>query len=175
MPTTHPTRKEPMPETMTLKCGAGHTWERASQRGRPPKFCPKHRGGSTPKKPQNKPQAPQNKKPRVVLPEEHLISPSPAAAKAMAASSFQPADTLSFESRIRPRELVPVSDVQVGDWTHLSGFRPVAAVKQYPRKKAVRLTWADGTSETFSYTHKDHDTGEALPRMVRVLRKENVS
>lgn len=33
---------------MTLKCAAGHTWERPSQRGKPPKFCPDHKPASTP-------------------------------------------------------------------------------------------------------------------------------
>lgn len=32
-----------MPEKMTLTCAAGHTWERAAQRGRPPAWCPEHK------------------------------------------------------------------------------------------------------------------------------------
>lgn len=32
-----------MPETVTLTCSAGHTWERPRQRGRPPAWCPEHR------------------------------------------------------------------------------------------------------------------------------------
>lgn len=31
-----------MPESMTLRCEAGHDWQRPSQRGRPPRFCPDH-------------------------------------------------------------------------------------------------------------------------------------
>jgi hypothetical protein len=32
-----------MPNTVTLHCSAGHDWQRLSQRGRRPLWCPEHR------------------------------------------------------------------------------------------------------------------------------------
>lgn len=42
-----------MPVMRTLVCehGEGHKWERESQRGRRPRFCPEHRGELSPKMP----------------------------------------------------------------------------------------------------------------------------
>src|SRR5690242_4747173 len=45
-----------MPGTMKLRCEAGnHDWERAAQRGRPPRNCPEHQAAKPTPKPRREP------------------------------------------------------------------------------------------------------------------------
>lgn len=189
-----------MPKMMALTCEVGgHEWQRPAQRGRPPRFCPKHlpskqaprapRAPSTPKK--IKPA--QTVAPNIPAPQ---VSPVKALGPSLLAELPNPLGPISKtglppgglrmgdpirpyamgqrdKGSIRPRELIHVSDVHVGDWTHYSGFRPVFEVKIYPRKKQVKLTWYGGDSETFDFEHKGDDD-LPTPTMVRVLRKENL-
>jgi len=37
-----------MADTVTLRCGAGHDWERPASRGRRPRLCPEHGGNPIP-------------------------------------------------------------------------------------------------------------------------------
>lgn len=67
------------------------------------------------------------------------------------------------------REHVPVTEVRVGDFTHVTGFRLVTAVKVYPRRKMVRITWRD-TSATYPFGHPKL----RIVRAATLQRSENV-
>lgn len=68
-----------------------------------------------------------------------------------------------------PRLHLPVAAVQPGDFTHVTGFRRVAAVQIKPRRQEVVLTWVDGDRKTFLFDHVNK-VGEVVPTILKVLR-----
>lgn len=46
---------------------------------------------------------------------------------------------------------VPAETVQAGDFTIITGYRPVASVRRRPRRREVILTWTDGQRRTVPY------------------------
>ncbi len=53
-------------------------------------------------------------------------------------------------SSSRARAVVPVQDIQAGDFTHVTGYRRVKRVQLHPRKRTVRLYWLT-EARTFRY------------------------
>src|SRR4051794_3298571 len=43
------TTTEPKMQTLRCQHGDGHDWTRPAQRGKPPRFCPAHKGTTAPK------------------------------------------------------------------------------------------------------------------------------
>lgn len=166
-----------MPQKMqTLTCRAGHTWQRPAQRGKPPHYCPKHN------KAQRHATAAARNLPRIEPESELNVQ-----LEKINAEDRQRRKAGIIEGTARPREMVHVADIQVGDWTHITQFRPVTAVKVYPRKKEVRLTWGSGEhtmSATYPFTVKQEnpdwtpdsklDRYISVPFKLRVLRAANV-
>lgn len=156
-----------MSKSMLLQCEAGHKWERTAQRGRPPRFCPQHTPGA---------RAPAKITPLTAVEDAFTPLPSPVddGLRAALVRPTEPGKVVigSGKDSAKPRMRVHVSEIQVGDWTHVTGFRPVTAVKIFPRKREVKLRWSDGSSETFSFTYPDTDTKEPIQRMLLVHRPE---
>lgn len=73
-----------------------------------------------------------------------------------------------------PRERAEVQTIRPGDFTHITGFRRVAGVLVRPRRKEVKITWADGSDAVFPLTHTDPKHPEYdRPYRLRVLRREH--
>lgn len=153
---------------MTLTCRAGHEWQRPSQRGKPPHYCPKHKPGAAPAKPK-KPV------PDLMKALKASLEPNPNGGLAQlgGVGEIVLPQTTQYARATGEREWAHISTVQVGDWTHITGYRPVKAVKIMPRAKRIKITWSDDSSETYSFTYKDKQTAEARPRMLWVLRAAN--
>lgn len=160
-----------MPKMSTLTCAAGHTWERPAQRGRPPRFCPEHAGTTDPNS-----LAEQRRKVGISPPlPRSLVDDTCPLPDPKRAQLVTPIGTEL--PGLKPREWVHVSTVQPGDWTHITGYRPVKAVKLFPRRKEIKITWSDDSSETYGFTYvmKDDNGNKVVrDRNLWVLRKDNV-